>query len=78
MFDFVVGMTSGVRVAVRTSADVVELELAVIGIDTGAPPAPALVDLVVDGARRATGAVPGDAQTLAVRLLDGVCDALAD
>lgn len=64
VFDFVVGMTSGVRVAVRTSADVVELELAVIGIDTGAPPAPALVDLVVDGARRATGAVPGDAQTL--------------
>lgn len=64
VFDFVVGMTSGVRVAVRTSADVVELELAVIGIDTGAPAVAALVDLVVDGSHRATGVIPGDAQTL--------------
>ncbi|MEV8240379.1 GDSL-type esterase/lipase family protein [Microbacterium testaceum] len=60
-FDFVVGMTSGVRVALTTRASVIELELAVIGI---APGAPALVELVVDGELRATVSIPADEQTL--------------
>lgn len=65
VFDFVVGMTSGVRIAARTLATRVTLELAIIGIDTGArPAAPAVLDLVVDGAHRERVFVPGAAQTL--------------
>jgi len=60
-FDFVVGMTSGVRVAVTTGASVIELELAVIGI---APGGPALVELVVDGEWQDAVSIPADAQTL--------------
>lgn len=60
-FDFVIGMTSGVRVATSTPAGEVELELAVIGIDPGVP---AMVELVVDGARSGAVVIPPGAQTL--------------
>jgi len=60
-FDFVVGMTSGVRVATSTTARAIAVELAVIGI---APGAPAIVELVVDGERRGSASVPVEAQTL--------------
>ncbi|WP_447587395.1 GDSL-type esterase/lipase family protein [Microbacterium lacticum] len=60
-FDFVVGMTSGVRVAASTSASTIALELCVIGI---APGAPAIIELVVDGELREAATVPADAQTL--------------
>lgn len=50
VFDFVIGMTSGVRVVTRTCASTIELELAVIGIDPlVAAPAAAMLELVVDG-----------------------------
>ncbi len=62
-FDFVVGMTSGVRIATATRATVIRLELAVIGISPGAP---AIVELVVDGERREAVSVPAAAQTLIV------------
>ncbi len=50
VFDFVVGMGSGLRIATRTSASEVDLEFVVIGIDpaVGAT-VPATVELVVDG-----------------------------
>lgn len=63
-FDFVVGMTSGVRIATRTRAKIVTLEIAVIGIDTGSAPAPALIELLVDGRHHGAKAVAGEAQTL--------------
>lgn len=50
VFDFVVGMGSGLRIATRTTASTLELEFAVIGIDpsVGAT-VPAVVQLVLDG-----------------------------
>ncbi|KXC05601.1 GDSL-type esterase/lipase family protein [Microbacterium hominis] len=60
-FDFVVAMTSGVRVATSTAAGAIAVELVVIGI---APGAPAIVELVVDGERRGSVSVPVPAQTL--------------
>lgn len=71
-FDFVVGMTSGVRVALTTRAAVVELDLMVVGIDTGggwAPPA--LVELVVDGERCEAAEVPAERHELIAA--DGTC-----
>ncbi|MGA1837774.1 GDSL-type esterase/lipase family protein [Herbiconiux sp. 11R-BC] len=49
-FDFVLRMTSGVRLAFSTSANALELEVSLLMIDPGVvPPDPARFDLVVDG-----------------------------
>lgn len=65
VFDFVVGMTSGVRIAACTAATRLTLEIAIIGIDTGLrPAAPAVLDLLVDGRHRERVFVPGASQTL--------------
>jgi hypothetical protein len=55
VFDFVVGMGSGLRIATRTSATELDLEFVVIGIDpaVGAT-VPATVQLVIDGEVRET------------------------
>lgn len=64
-FDFVVGMMSGVRVVTSTTADAIELEFAVTNIDpVTASPAPAVVDLVVDGVVRASATIAVDEQSL--------------
>jgi lysophospholipase L1-like esterase len=65
VFDFVVGMSSGLRVATRTSAETIELELVVTGISpVGVTPAPAVIDLVVDGVVHSSSVVPLDQQSL--------------
>lgn len=65
VFDFVVGMGSGLRVATRTRSDALELELLITGIDPGVPVTqPAIIDLVVDGEVRASRAVSRDDQSL--------------
>lgn len=50
MFDFIVGMGSGLRIATRTAATEIDLEFVVIGIDPSVGrTVPATVQLVVDG-----------------------------
>ena len=50
VFDFVVGMGSGLRIATITSATELDLELVVMGIDPAVGiTVPATVQLVVDG-----------------------------
>ncbi len=64
-FDFVVGMTSGVRIATRSAATEVALDLVVIGIDLlVVPPALAPIELAVDGRTRASRVVAPAEQTL--------------
>lgn len=62
-FDFVVSMTSGVRVSVVTRSSVLELVAEFIAINPrGLRPAPIIVDLVVDGVPRTRRTVDiGDA-----------------
>lgn len=65
VFDFVVEMTSGVRIVTVTDSDSIELEIAVLGIDPGTvrPPA-APLDLLVDGTLHTSVALPPDEQSL--------------
>lgn len=64
-FAFVLRMTSGVRVAFETSSDELELVAEFIGINPyGAEPVPAVVELLVDGVRRARRVVPPGRMTL--------------
>ncbi|GAA2956045.1 GDSL-type esterase/lipase family protein [Microbacterium schleiferi] len=65
VFDFVVGMGSGLRIATATAATQIDLEFAVIGIDpaVGAT-VPATVQLVVDGVVAGTRVFGLDVQTL--------------
>lgn len=64
-YDFVLTMTSGVRLATRTSASTLELVVAIIGIDPAdqAPP-PVVFELVVDGQRRSHRIVPPEHATI--------------
>ncbi len=65
VFDFVVGMGSGMRIATRTAATSIEIELVVIGIGQGgADPAPATVQLLVDGELAGVRAFEGAQQSL--------------
>ncbi len=64
-FDFVLTMTSGVRLATRTSANTIELVTEIIGINPfGQRPAPVVLDLVVDGVRRSQRVVAPEHATL--------------
>ncbi len=65
VFDFVVGMGSGLRIATATTATQIDLEFAVIGVDpaVGAT-VPATVQLVVAGEVVGTRVFGLDAQTL--------------
>ena len=64
-YDFVLTMTSGVRLATRTSASTIELVAEIIGINPYAQtPAPVVLELVVDGVRRTHRIVPPEHATL--------------
>lgn len=64
-YDFVLTMTSGVRLATRTSASTIELVAEIIGINPyGQTPAPVVFELVVDGVRRSQRIVPPEHATL--------------
>lgn len=65
VYDFVLGMTSGVRLVTETDADELELELAITGIDPGTvPPATVVVELLVDGGRSRRATIPPERQSL--------------
>lgn len=64
-YDFVLTMTSGVRLATHTAASTIDLVVEIIGIDPkGEWPAPIVIELVVDGQRRASRVVPQSQATL--------------
>lgn len=65
VFDFVVGMGSGLRIATATEATLLDLEFVAIGIDPSVGATiPATVQLVIDGEVAATRVFGVDAQTL--------------
>ncbi|WP_341577788.1 GDSL-type esterase/lipase family protein [Microbacterium schleiferi] len=65
VFDFVVGMGSGLRIATATEATLLDLEFVVIGIDPSVGATiPATVQLVIDGEVVATRVFGVDVQTL--------------
>ncbi|MDO7883448.1 GDSL-type esterase/lipase family protein [Salinibacterium soli] len=64
-FDFVVSMTSGVRIVTRTAATVIELVADFVSIaPPGIEPAPVVLELVVEGVPRARRVVRVDHSTL--------------
>lgn len=63
VFDFVTRMCSGVRVAARTRATTLELDLLVVGV-AGPTQPPATVELLVDGARHGAVDIAPDRRTL--------------
>ncbi|MGX5682608.1 GDSL-type esterase/lipase family protein [Schumannella luteola] len=64
-FDFVVSMTSGVRLLTRTAATAIELVADFVSIaPPGVEPAPVVLELVVDGVPRARRVLAVDESTL--------------